>query len=411
VLRGQYNLWSLQSLLPFLLLVSVIVPITYSVASVSGPHKRQPQSVLKRKCSSPGFEVYEKWEKPGGLFPFYEHCKVGYIDARGTVVIPAQFEEGGWFHEQLAAVAVNMNEKLMYGYINQAGQFAIHPEFDSAHPFSDGLAGVRLGKEWGYIDRKGVVVIPLRFAEVSPFYRGLARVRMFTDEGLRGKWGCINKKGEFVVAPRYDHIQHFTEQIVVPGIFSNGQWKFGLISWTGKTIREPQFDLIGRFDEGVASIRYVGKGGLIKGEGQLIGNQKYDQALTDFSEGLIAVSIDRQVGYLNRRGEWAIPRRFNSAGAFSEGLAPVKIGEKFGYIDKTGKVVIEPQFDEAIEFSEGLARIRIERGYGFIDRKGVLRIRPRFNSVTPFRGAAALASMEGYDGYIDKKEEFIRRWP
>ena len=328
------------------------------------------------------------------------------------MIIPAQFDWGGSFYEQLAPVAVNMNEKLIYGFINQAGQFVIDPEFDTAHPFSDGLAGIRLGKKWGYIDRKGVVIIPPRFAEVTPFYRGLARVRMFTDEGLRGgKWGCINKKGEFVVPARYDHIQHFTEQIIVAGNISNGQWKLGLISWTGKTIREPQFELIGGFDESVAPARHAGKGGLINGEGQLIGNEKYDQALTGFSEGLMAVSIDRQVGYLNRRGEWAIPPRFNSAGTFSEGLAPVKLGEKFGYIDKTGKVVIEPQFDEAIEFSEGLARIRIERSYGFIDRAGVLRIRPRFNSATSFRGAAALASMEDYQGYIDRNGEFIRRWP
>lgn len=405
---SRRHLHTLALLLLFLAsLISLIGP---AAASGPGHTQYQPGSDSKKKCSSLGFPVYEKWQKPVGLFPFYHDCKVGYVDTRGTVVVPAQFEFGGWFYEHLAVVGVNINEKVKYGFINQAGQFVIDPEFDTAHNFSEGMAGVRLGNGSGYIDRKGVVVIPPRFAEVTGFYRGLARVRMFDERGRRGKWGCINKKGEFVVQPQYDHIQHFTEQIVVAGVHSNGQWKWGLISWTGETIREPQFDLIGSFDDEVAAARLAGNGGLINSKGQRIGNQKYNQALTNFSEGLMAVSVDTRVGYLNRRGEWAIHPKFNSGRAFSEGLAAVKIGEKFGYIDKAGRVIIKPQFDEAIEFSEGLASIRIGTSYGFIDRKGVLRIRPRFNSVTSFRGGAALARMWDSEGYINRNGEFIRRW-
>jgi hypothetical protein len=392
-------------------LVLLLAGVTYSVISGSGAAQHLP--FPKPKCESLGFAVYEKWQKPAGLFPFYEaDCKLGYVDARGTVVIPARFDAAGSFYEQLAAVGININGKLMRGFINQAGQFVIGPEFDAAHNFSEGVAGVLLDKKWGYIDREGVVIIPPRFADVTPFYRGLARVRLFTDGGGRnGKWGCIDKKGEFVIPPRYDHIQHFTEEIVVAGVFSNEEWKFGLMSWTGKTIREPELDLIGSFENGVASARHeLGKGRLINAGGQLLDNEKYNQALTGFSEGLMAVSVDNRAGYLNQRGEWAIRPRFNGARAFSEGLASVKIGEKFGYIDKTGEVVIDPQFDEAHEFSEGLAQVRIEWRYGFIDRRGVFIIRPRFTSVTPFRGGAALAQVHGDQGYIDKSGEFIRRW-
>lgn len=387
-------------------LVNLIGP-----AAASGP-QYQPRSDSKKKCDALGFDVYQKWQKPVGLFPFYQDCKIGYVDTRGRVVVPPQFEYGGSFYEQLAVVGVKINEKVKYGFINQRGQFVIDPEFDTAHPFSEGMAGVRLGNQRGYIDRKGAVVIPPRFAEVTDFYRGLARVRMFNEKGHHGKWGCINKKGEFVVQPQYDHIQHFTERIIIAGLNSNnGQWKWGLISWTGETIREPQFDLIGSFDDKVAMVRLAGHRGLINSTGQLIGNQKYNEALTNFSEGLIAVRVDNQVGYLNRRGEWAIRPQFNSGRAFSEGLAAVKIGEKFGYINKAGRVVIKPQFDEAIEFSEGLATVKIEWRYGFIDREGVIRIPPRFNSVTSFRGGAALARTWDSEGYINRNGEFIRRWP
>jgi serine/threonine-protein kinase len=392
-------------------LVILLAGLAADSASGVAQVKVQPESNSKLKCGQNlGFAVYEKWEKPVGLFPFYQDCKLGYVDARGRVVIPAQFDWGDSFYDQLAVVGVTTNEKTKYGFINLAGRFVIDPEFDSAQHFSDGLAGVRLGNQSGYVNRKGVVVIPPRFAEVTPFFRGLARVKISNDKTHRGKWGCINKKGEFVVPPQYDEIRHFTDQIVVSGLFNGDRWKWGLISWTGETIFEPHFDLIGSFYGGVAAITHGGKRGLINSEGQLIGNQTYHQALTNFSEGLMAVMVDRQVGYLNRRGEWAIPPKFNYAGAFSEGLAPVKIGDKFGYIDKVGRVVIKPQFEEAIAFSEGLAVVRIGAHYGFIDRKGLVKIQPRFQGVSSFRSGVAFAPFYGDEGYINRNGEFIRRW-
>ncbi len=40
---------------------------------------------------------------------------------------------------------------------------------------------------------------------------------------------------------------------------------------------------------------------------------------------------------------------------FSEGLAAVRVGNERGYIDKTGKLVINPQFDVAGDFHNGRA--------------------------------------------------------
>jgi len=414
MLSSRLKPWGRRQNLP-LLVLSIFVILLASLAADSSSSlaqvKPQSESNSRLKCrQNLGFAVYEKWEKPVGLFPFYQDCKLGYIDARGKVVIPAQFDWGDSFYDQLAVVRITRNERIKYGFINQVGQFVINPEFDSAEHFSDGLAGVRLGKQSGYVDRKGVVIIPPRFTEVTPFFRGLARVKVSTDQAPRGKWGCINKKGEFVVPPQYDELRPFTDQIIVSGIFNGDRWKWGLISWTGENILEPHFDLIGSFYEGVAAVTHGGKGGLINSEGQLIGNQTYHQALTNFSDGLMAVIVDRQVGYLNRKGEWVIPPQFNYAGAFSEGLAPVKIGDKFGYIDKSGRVVIKPQFDEAIEFSEGLAAVRIGAHYGFIDRKGLVKIQPRFHGVSPVRSGVAFATLYSDQGYIDKNGEFISRW-
>ncbi|HEX6729435.1 MAG TPA: WG repeat-containing protein [Pyrinomonadaceae bacterium] len=372
----------------------------------------QPQPDAKPKCESLGFVVYEKWQKPTGLFPFYEDCKLGYIDNKGRTVISPQFDRAGYFYEGLAVVANKINGDLKYGYINQTGRFVITLEFDSAGNFSDGFAAIRFGGKSGYIDRTGQVVISPQFAEATPFYRGLARVRIFTNEGtFRGRWGVINKKGEFVVPPKYDHIQHFTEPAIFAGIITNEKWRWRLISWTGKTIIEPETERIENLRKGIDPIKFKGKPKITDNVRTIWGSEEYTRSIIDFSKGLIPVSINEQLGYLNLQGELVISPRSLSAQAFSEGPVPILVGRKYGYIDKTGKMVTSLRFDKAIPFSEGLARVRIDMKYGFIDKKGVLKITPQFSSVTHFRGGVALAWADGYQGYIDKKGKFLRRWP
>lgn len=46
----------------------------------------------------------------------------------------------------------------MYGYIDRTGKVVIHPKFDEARDFSEGLARVEMNSKWGYIDKKGKFV-------------------------------------------------------------------------------------------------------------------------------------------------------------------------------------------------------------------------------------------------------------
>src|SRR5579871_4742396 len=68
--------------------------------------------------------------------------------------------------------------------------------------------------------------------------------------------------------------------------------------------------------------------------------------------------------------------RIGSCHDFSEGLAAIKVDGQYGYIDKSGKMVIKPQFWEAADFSEGKALVRFlgKPGFNFIDKTGKIRI-------------------------------------
>jgi hypothetical protein len=159
--------------------------------------------------------------------------------------------------------------------------------------------------------------------------------------------------------------------------------------------------------------------GFIDHSGRIVVNPLYEDARSEFSEGLVAVAVNKKWGYIDTTGKMTIPPQFNIAYEFSEGLAPVKIGTgcelcgKWGFIDKTGKVVIEPRFEAVNDFSEGLAVFRQGTKSGFIDRTGRIVIEPRFDYATSFEAGLAEVQLNCNAvavcdvGYIDKSGKYV----
>src|SRR5262245_58232100 len=61
------------------------------------------------------------------------------------------------------------DERGKFGYIDESGRVVIKPQFDSAYPFSEGLAAVQVGNKAGFIDESGQIVIPLQYHFASSF--------------------------------------------------------------------------------------------------------------------------------------------------------------------------------------------------------------------------------------------------
>lgn len=94
------------------------------------------------------------------------------------------------------------------------------------------------------------------------------------------------------------------------------------------------------------------------------------------SEGLIAVkNIKGRWGYINTKGEVAVPLRYSYAEPFSEGLAVVRNGyDSYRVIDTAGKTVFKLKKGDHPQgaFYKGLLRCynKREGSWGLLDRKG-----------------------------------------
>jgi len=93
--------------------------------------------------------------------------------------------------------------------------------------------------------------------------------------------------------------------------------------------------------------------------------------LNHLARGLPLVELNGKYGFINTKGDIAIPIVYSNAFSFSEGLARASLGSTWGFIDTTGKVVISMIYLGASDFKNGFALVYLSSTpVGYIDEKG-----------------------------------------
>lgn len=247
------------------------------------------------------------------------------------------------FHEGLAAVE-EYHKPGKWGFVDKTGKLVIPAEFQNVNAidgFHEGLVGVKINGKWGFIDKEGVLIIPNKFESVSSFHDGIASVE------LNGNWNyCINKRGRIVIPNKYT---------------TNTYWRF----------LDPTYGI--GFNQGLAPVGLKINGkwewGYINKKGKFVIPHKFENA-SGFHEGLAVVEIKGKLGFINRHGAVIVHVTFEAASrcfsmggiygcSFHDGLAPVEMNGKWGYINKKGNLIIPYKFKNALSFHDGLAMVKL----------------------------------------------------
>lgn len=314
--------------------------------------------------------------------------------------------------DQYLAVAKNMDGK--YGFLDKKGNVKIPFQFEYAESFGDnGLAviGEKIVEDgdikykYGFINTEGETVIPCEYYD-SPDNA----LFEFSEDGiiLLGKdtgYGYVDKNGNELTDFKYDFAENFTSNglAMVAKPVSDSESLYGFINEQGEEIIPCQYYYAESFSE----------------------------------NGLAVVFNDTGCGYINEKGEAIISCTYYDARSFGENRwAPVKkqVGEdeygnpvyKWGYIDENNNVMIDFKFDDAYAFSEnGLAQVGIsdETGtdefgnlncqYGFINESGGFVIPVQYGYASDFLNGSAIVSndtdMSGGFFFIDKNGKVISK--
>jgi hypothetical protein len=129
---------------------------------------------------------------------------------------------------------------------------------------------------------------------------------------------------------------------------------------------------------------------------------RFDVAEKFGNNGLAKVRDGEKWGYINLKGEEAVPFHFDEVGDFSYGLAPIKSNGKWGYFDAQRQSIIHPVFDAVSGiWRDSLSAAEDNGKWGYINLAGDRVIPFRFDHVTEFSEGVAKVELNGKWGLID----------
>jgi hypothetical protein len=307
-----------------------------------------------------------------------------------------------------------------WGYINQKGEFILAPQFDVAGDFSDnGLAIVRLHDHDGVIDANGYFIVKPKYDTIQPFSEGRAVV--IDQDGFK----LIDESGKEITNKAYSFIGDFKDgRAVIAEADEHGQNLYGYLNRMGKEVLSPQYEAATEFHEGHAVVKEKNGGiALIGLTGKIIQRYPYPAA-GEYGEGLLAFQKEEKYGYIDEQGKMIIPPQFAYAGRFENGRAIVQVTHEnknyFGLIDKKGHYIIKPNFNSLKNLGEGLYSVGKssdpEKPYMFqrfavADRDGRFLTGFLYDGISDFNNALASAYNEYTVFFIDKSGKRVEHLP
>jgi tetratricopeptide (TPR) repeat protein len=219
-----------------------------------------------------------------------------------------------------------------------------------------------------------------------------------------GYMGYMNYYGEEMIPIKVVDVEEFEGGRAAANL--GGYYE--LIDRSGKIFTNEKFDMVHGTVDGFTTVEKNGKFNLVNPKGKLHIKRWYDFVSPFQKEQLRCVLDGKKWGYLNHKGEVAIPIIYDSVTAFSEELAVVEKDGKFGFINPLGQVIISFQYEQAGGFDQGLAPVMRDRVWGFIDVTTKIGIAPIYKETSSFsNGICGVMNEEGKWGAINKKGEVI----
>ena len=249
-------------------------------------------SIGNEQVLSPDFDLPEVLTKFSGFseglacIPFKNRTPgksitYGYIDAEGNLIIEPVFKNSSDFKEGLSKHSSMINNRLLWGFIDKTGKWAIPPTFSkepSSYASGYSIITTNNGKK-GFINKSGKIIIEAQYAHVSKFYSGKSIVStgISTYKLIDTLNNAIKDLHEIRSIP-FDFIdcaskQYHTEGGVVCRANSSSNYYYTLVK-DGLKLANTSFSDLGLWKHGMRTARLYDKeikesiSGIIDAEGK-----------------------------------------------------------------------------------------------------------------------------------------------
>lgn len=227
------------------------------------------------------------------------------------------------FSDGLAVVLKRKeNNGFYWGAVDAKGKMIIPAEYEYLGLCKEGLINFKKDGKFGYLDKRNSIIIPATYYNMSNFNEGLAPVRI-TNEA---KYGYIDKNNKLVITPKYvaayDFYQGYAKVAIVNG-YRSSRVRRGTI----KTV-ESEFMLINK-------------------KGMELFDSTYHNISFRQAGGLFVVELDNNKGVLDSTGKILLPVKYRDAEFDKEGNIIFKKTSSgtLGLMNSKGVEILKPQYD------------------------------------------------------------------
>lgn len=329
----------------------------------------------------------------------------GMVDhTRGKVLLDPLFEKvhtEDFRQSDLARVIYANSGK--YGLVSTRGEVINLGNSAFIGPFRDSIARVNLGGVLIW-DTK-VSFDTIRSDATKDKYSNEIKMNYLYCQG--GKWGYINSQGKWLKQAEYECALDFS--LGLARVRMEGKW--GAVDRRFVTVVPPDYDFIERMPTSSGRILFaVGRNatshGFIDGKGEIAIPPRF-QEVGRYSEGLVKFKEGGKWGFANLKGEVVIPAQYGVVGDFHQGRVRVRDNRAWGYLDSLGNPLTPQKYLRAGDFHNGRAWVQTEKFFGFLDLQGNMVIEPIYSAVGDFSEGLAPAKRKGVYGLINLKGDWV----
>lgn len=304
--------------------------------------------------------------------------KKGLADDKGTLVIPAKYDDLGWSQGGVKVInnIIGYKENNSWGLINTKNKRITAPIYSKVIPFNDELiiAAKRSSRinqsSFGVVNIKGKGVIPFKYLSLQgndetliagidkegvtrygiidlknnmlvPFeYTTIHQVakNRYVIKSIKEKVALIDAKGFRLIRFDLDSISNFSGNTAT--VFVNG--KQGKIDKDGRFIMKPIYKNIVEENYGYRGLHYP-EWKLVDGRNNLVNKFEYDEMIPA-ANNIFKVRLGSKMSIIDEKDNFLMPI-VNGVGDFKDKIAVFNKQNKYGVINQQGKMIVLPEYD------------------------------------------------------------------
>lgn len=316
--------------------------------------------------------------------------KYGCMNARGEMVIPANYQQLGDVKDiSHAPGSIDLSGLISLMGVKERPSF---PQLFGTLG-SGNLVQFKSGGKWGLLDTLGKELLPAKYSEIEIWSDGFARISAGDRKGM------VNSSGQIIIPAEYTDLAYMSDGMTCGS--KNGKWFVFDSSGKELPFHPPSFV---SFNKGLSVCDSAGKYGLINKQGVFVLSPEYDEienesyngfylakkgaqhsvidttgkkrytfidampSLIYSLPGIIAFEKNNQQGLCNLDGKEILPARYDSIYAQGDFYILEKNGMK-GLAGIDGKLLTDTLYSE-IYTSPHLFLARKDKLYAVFDESG-----------------------------------------